>query len=371
MADIKQKLKTAANNPWHVPMLIIRRLRTSFSYHLSSLLNDWAALPETVNIYPTTRCNLKCNMCFAKLYRSKTELGINEWMDIIDRIQPFHPRIHISGGEPFVYPYIIDLIGHIKRKGFFLHITTNGTFLNQHADQIIDLGINRIDISIDGTQEVHDKVRGVPGTFKNIAAGLELLRTKKGKSRTPAIRINSIINFDDFTSMEKVINLGKSWGMESILFIYPLYLKTTEIQIHRKYLKDNLGLDLHYWKNADHFKPVPADFNRAWSIIRKLYAPGLVKVEVFPRFTKIQFEAFYQENTDFYASLTGTCKAMWNTATILPTGEIESCPDYIIGNCREENFAALWNSDKMKVLRRRIKDRQFFSVCRACCFFYT
>jgi hypothetical protein len=61
---------------------------------------------------------------------------------------------------------------------------------------------------------------------------------------------------------------------------------------------------------------------------------------------------------------------MWHTLTLLPDGKMESCPDYVIGSCRRSRLTRIWNGAAMRGLRRRMRKKDFFPVCRACCFFY-
>lgn len=237
----------------------IHRLGTKFSYHC---LRIYSSPPETVNLYPTFRCNLKCEMCFERYTRVRYELSPGEWQEIIRGLSNFHPRLHISGGEPFLYPGIIKIIEQIKKEGLFLYITTNGTFLDDYAWELIRLKVDRLDISIDGTEDVHDKIRGVRGTYKQLLKGLERLkRIKKGR-HLPFIKINSIINFENPEEMKEIIKLSIAYGVKMVQFIHPLFLDGTSITTHQHFLKKHLGLNLNYWQQANQFRPLSFDFYR-------------------------------------------------------------------------------------------------------------
>lgn len=370
MANITQKLKTAIANPSFIPYFVRARLATQFSYKFCHLLGAWAFAPETINIYPTMRCNLKCAMCFVKFYKAKTELGLDQWLRIIDQLKFFHPRIHLSGGEPFIYPEIIELIAHIKKNHLFLHITTNGTFLSNYAEMIVDLKVNRLDISIDGPREIHDKLRGVAGSYDRILNGLNKIKNFKKGRRLPVIKFNSMLNLENPEIAKDLIKLGQELKVETIQFIHPLFLDAGSVARHQKFLQQHLNRKVNYWQKADCFKPKPADLKKTEIILQKLDRPGPIKVEVFPRFNNQELRAYYNMERTCHSIFTGRCQAMWNTATILPDGQIESCPDYVIGNCLKEKFLILWNNNLMRLLRRRIRNHRFFSVCRACCFFY-
>ncbi len=60
-------------------------------------------------------------------------------------------KIRITGGEPFLRKGLIDLLRDIKAIDGIdsIAITTNGTILHNYLEDIIDLGINQINLSID------------------------------------------------------------------------------------------------------------------------------------------------------------------------------------------------------------------------------
>lgn len=370
MADITRKLRTIIHNPRHVPALAWRRVSAGVSYHFCHLLNASASPPETINIYPTDRCNLECSMCFEKSRNPHPEMALESWIRIIEQIKKFYPRIHLSGGEPFLYPEIRGLLSHIRKCGLFVAITTNGTFLTKYAQEIIDMQINELHVSIDGPKDVHDNIRGVAGTFDQIIEGLMEIKKIEKKGTHPIIRINSMINFSNTDIMKKMIKLASDIDAESIQFLHPLFVDTQGLTTHRQFLQKHLNRDLNYWQYADIACDRPQNFTTAYDVLEGLKKDRTLPVEIFPRFELEQMTAYYNLDNRFYSTYRGMCRAMWNTATILASGEVESCPDYVLGTCKEDSFHTLWNNEKMRILRRRIRNRNFFAVCRACCFFY-
>ena len=350
--------------------MIWRRCNALISYRFSNLKKHHVSPPEAVNFYPTDRCNLKCSMCFERLRKPRSEMQLSDWQKIIDQIKKFRPRIHLSGGEPFLYANIMDLIDLIKKEDLYLAITTNGTFLNEYANDLIACGVNRIHVSIDGPEKIHDRIRGVPGTFKLLMTGLYKIKKLRPAGQLPVIRINSMLNLDDPEAMQEVINIACRVDADHVQFQHPLFVDKQSLQSHRFFLKKNLQRDLSYWQNANIDIKRPKDFAAAREVINNLKAEQSVRVTVFPDIPEKDLKIYYSDADNFYRSYCGTCHAMWNTATILPSGNMESCPDYIIGNCLESPFQRLWNNMEMKKLRKRIRQKNFFTVCHGCCFFY-
>jgi MoaA/NifB/PqqE/SkfB family radical SAM enzyme len=71
--------------------------------------------------------------------------------------------ILLRGGEPFLFPAIIELLEHITQKGIFVSMDTNGTMLADFAEDIVRQGTSRRYRWMD--RAIRDQLRGVPGTF--------------------------------------------------------------------------------------------------------------------------------------------------------------------------------------------------------------
>lgn len=370
MKKTTRRLQTLLYNIRSAPALVWRRLSSRLSYALCTVLDAQSAPPESINIYPTDRCNLNCTMCFEKLRPQHPEMTIEDWRRIIHQIATSKPRIHLSGGEPFMYKPILDLIALIKQHDLFLTITTNGTFLEQHAADIVRMNINRIHVSIDGPKEIHDAVRGVPGTYDRVIAGLHKLCALK-KRALPVIRINSMVNLADPNANRAVLDIAHEIRAESVQLLHPLFTSSEALTQHAELLKNTLGQDINYWHSADVPQVAPHDYNQMVSTLEQMQKISRIPVEVFPHLNREQLRAYYTHDTTFNQLYHGACQAMWYTATILSNGDVESCPDYVVGNCQVTPFQKLWNNDVMRELRKRIHRRNFFSVCRACCFYYS
>lgn len=102
-------------------------------------------------------CNLHCEHCYWWLTRDgdKPELTADNWRDIIsEKIKKNHIlQVNIVGGEPLLRPDILEVFNQ-ELPGKFT-IVTNGTY-----KLIPYSGLINYWISIDGSKENHDKIRG-------------------------------------------------------------------------------------------------------------------------------------------------------------------------------------------------------------------
>ena len=125
----------------------------------------------------TRRCNLKCLHCYAQatVEGAPDELSTQEGMALLEDLAAFGaPVILFSGGEPLMRPDLTELIKKAVSLGMRAVISTNGTLITQaKAEELKDLGLSYVGISLDGMEEVNDRFRKVKGAFRQALAGVE------------------------------------------------------------------------------------------------------------------------------------------------------------------------------------------------------
>jgi sulfatase maturation enzyme AslB (radical SAM superfamily) len=84
--------------------------------------------------------------------------------------------ISVSGGEPFLYPELPELLAHARSLGLSTTVITNGFFLQPRWLQPVQGLIDVLAISLDGPPEMHNRMRRSPDAFDRVSAGLETLR---------------------------------------------------------------------------------------------------------------------------------------------------------------------------------------------------
>jgi len=125
----------------------------------------------------TKACNLRCIHCYAKADNNPApdELTTEEGFKLLEDLAQFGvPVILFSGGEPLVRPDILDLIHKAVSLGLRTVISTNGVLIDHSlAKELKKLGVSYVGISLDGWKEVHDKFRGVKGSFEKVISAIE------------------------------------------------------------------------------------------------------------------------------------------------------------------------------------------------------
>jgi len=124
----------------------------------------------------TKLCNLQCEHCYenAGPKAAQDELTTDEAKRAIDQFEDAGVvAIAFSGGEPLLRKDIFEVAGYAKSKGFFTSVATNGTMITRELAKKMKEVFGYAEISLDGFEEVHDKFRGVPGSWRRTCAGIK------------------------------------------------------------------------------------------------------------------------------------------------------------------------------------------------------
>ncbi len=124
----------------------------------------------------TTRsCNLKCIHCYSDSEGKKYdgELTTEEGKTLIDDLAEFKiPALLFSGGEPLVRPDLFELIRYAKKNDIRTTLSTNGTLISKEvAQELKEIGMAYVGISLDGIGEINDHFRGKEKAFEHAMAG--------------------------------------------------------------------------------------------------------------------------------------------------------------------------------------------------------
>ena len=164
----------------------------------------------------TKGCNLRCIHCRATATElsSPTDLPTRTALNIIDQIAAAaNPILILSGGEPLYRSDIFQLARYATDKGLRVALATNGTLVTKDvARMIVDSGVRRVSISLDGADPVtHDSFRGIPGAFEAAVRGLQNL-----KALGMSVQINMTIARHNAHQLPDVLRLARNLGADAL-----------------------------------------------------------------------------------------------------------------------------------------------------------
>lgn len=130
----------------------------------------------------TAKCSNKCTHCYLRNTEGEqqeleNELSLEDCFKVIDDFcatvmsWDIKGRIYFTGGDPLLKKEIFSLIEYSRNKNIDVGLLGNPNFLDyQMAKRLKDAGVFYYQVSIDGLESTHDKIRGKGNFQKTIEA---------------------------------------------------------------------------------------------------------------------------------------------------------------------------------------------------------
>lgn len=137
-------------------------------------------IPKIAGWELTRRCNFNCLHCGTSAGAPRTdELTLDEALKFCDDIAGLGCEVlTLSGGEPLMHPHWDAFARRLKEKGVEPYLITNGYYLEENVDRILDSPLRRVGLSLDGPAEVHNYIRQNSQSFQKAIAGARKLKEK-------------------------------------------------------------------------------------------------------------------------------------------------------------------------------------------------
>jgi MoaA/NifB/PqqE/SkfB family radical SAM enzyme len=121
-------------------------------------------------------CNCRCMMCDIWQRTDGKELDLLDFARHRESIVRLGVRqVVLTGGEPLLHRNLEALLRILRECNMHITLLTTGLLLSKRAAVVAE-GVNEIIVSVDGPEEVHDRVRGVKGAYRLIGEGIRAIR---------------------------------------------------------------------------------------------------------------------------------------------------------------------------------------------------
>lgn len=133
---------------------------------------------KSAYLVPFYGCNNHCQWCYADYYRQAgmRPIKFETALRLIDLFAEIgFQRVILPGGEPTLYPKILDMIDHIVKRGMHPILVTNGRKLadRKFVAGLKDAGLKNIAISLQSADpEVHANISGSSQAFDETIQGI-------------------------------------------------------------------------------------------------------------------------------------------------------------------------------------------------------
>ena len=329
--------------------------------------------PPNILFSITNRCNLLCSFCGQnkKKWTKEEELTFEDYKTLLDEIAIMKNRtVSFIGGEIFVHPAMDKILAYCSEKKITIAmILTNGTLLDEkRINALIGANPAYIGFSLDGTEAVHDQVRGMKGSYaKTLAAikSINRIKNEKGLSK-PSVGVNFVITDETMDSMEPIIDHLADLKLSGLRFQYLTRISEKKVKAHKKVLKQVYpDFKYCYWDKFVNISP-SLETSRLWENMDKAKRNGQQKkLRIFFSYNFNEHEVAQWYNSD--DPILTQCVFL-KSVLILPNGDLPLCDfiRYPVGNVRENSMEALWKKEKGQKFRKMIR-KNLLPGCERCC----
>ena len=177
--------------------------------------------PPTYIIWDCTRrCNLTCLHCGAVKEKYAQELTTGQICGILDQLAGLRNAMFaVTGGEPLLRKDLPEVLAHARERGLRTGIATNGFLLDSSAAEWIKAaGVYSVQVSLDGPEPTHNRIRGNSQSFQRAVRAIqELIRVKIPLvSVATTITTNNIHQVDELRQL--LLHLGvRLWRLALVM----------------------------------------------------------------------------------------------------------------------------------------------------------
>lgn len=173
--------------------------------------------PYVVGWELTLACNLRCRHCAsaAGLPRQH-ELSLAECLAICDQLPPLAVQeVDFTGGEPLLRRDWWRIAARVAELDITTRIVTNGLPLTAKAvGRLRDVGMSTVGVSLDGLEPTHDYIRGLPGLWRRVLAGIR--RAVDGGLQVGVITAVNARNLPELPELQELLaSIGvRHWQLQ-------------------------------------------------------------------------------------------------------------------------------------------------------------
>ncbi len=266
------------------------------------------------------RCNLQCVYCYASSGQPlENELELHEILDAVDQAVDLGARkiIVLGGGEPLLYPHLLEVIDHILDKGVQADLFTNATLITpERAREFYERNISTVIKMNSRRPEVQDFLAGHSGAFDAIQKGLKALVEAGYPDEEHRLGVETIICRQNYDEIPEIWTWARQQG----------FVPYVEIMTWQGRAKDHPELEVSV------------------EDLRRLF-------EKLAEIDEREYGKTWIPHPPLAAS---HCARHEYSCTVTSNGDIHPCPGVSIsaGNIREEPLASiLANSPLIRDLR--------------------
>jgi radical SAM protein with 4Fe4S-binding SPASM domain len=312
-----------------------------------SLRDQLDCVPVYVVWEITLACNLKCIHCGSRAgHRRARELSTDECIDVVRQLAELGTReISIIGGEAFVRKDWLTIVRAIRDHGMDCTMQTGGYKLSREMiEAAAAAGLLGLGVSVDGLKPLHDRLRGVGGSYEEALRVLNDCRD---------------------------VGLVASVNTQITSTIMP-ELPQLIIDAGAKYWQIQLTVAMGNAVDHDDILLQPYELTTLMPLLADLYRKGRERNLTLLPGNNIGYFGPYDAlwrgpDRGYY----GGCPARQNAIGLEADGTLKGCPSlaterYGAGDVRDTSIAELWANHPALQFNRNRGTKDLWGFCRDC-----
>lgn len=335
--------------------------------------------PANIVLGVNNFCNLRCLMCDVGTGNTETNFGANltaaktasmRWdtfEKIVDQAHGLWRRAHLSFvyTEPLAWPLIGQALRYAAEKRHWTSVTTNGLLLSRWAKDIAAAHCGAVAVSLDGPEDVHDRIRRKKGSFARAVAGIEILAAQP---HPPDIGVYCAINEYNVGTLRQFLRDIAHLPLKEVGFLHTNFVSEEQARRHNA----AWGSELHATpSNVFEVSPARVDLRLLSEEIDEIRASTMsFGVRFSPDLATYEELAVYYRQPEIPVGR--RCDDVFRSIMIDPDGDIipvhGRCFRFPLGNIHEDGLRGAWNHERLSGLRRTLtRAGGLLPACTRCC----
>ncbi|MEM0988376.1 MAG: GTP 3',8-cyclase MoaA [Pseudomonadota bacterium] len=182
------------------------------------LIDPFARAITYLRVSVTDRCDFRCVYCMAEhmTFLPKKELLSLEELDRLCStfVGMGVRKLRVTGGEPLVRKNIMwffeRMARHLGQGLDELTVTTNGSQLRKYAQALADLGVKRINVSLDTLHKAKFQMITRWGRLDQVLDGIEAARAAGLSVKINVVALKGVNDME----VHKIIEWCRDWEMD-------------------------------------------------------------------------------------------------------------------------------------------------------------
>jgi len=365
----------------------IKKIRNEPSWainYLGKKVNIVTRLPalETVVLFANTICNSKCLTCDVGVGNKlgiSGNLGDEKYFSIellrkiVDSkaVKGKNLTFTIAMTEPLLSPNIFELIKIIKDEGHTVLLTTNGYLLSENAKNIIDAGVDIIQVSIDGPEDLHNYIRGLKDAFKRNIEGVKLLNSLGNIQ----IRVNctvSNLNYNRLYELACILDEDVKIDRFKLQFFN---FVSNEMAVKQNLTPIERSISSLTPQNSKIvFKEIDShELSEQIKKIKLMRFKNIKALHIIPNIeSSDEIEEWFSEEAKPFKG-NDKCYIPYSQVAIKPNGDVvwhSRCFGYSLGNINNDDLKYIYSNKNKKAsyFRKLLKEHSYcLPACTRCC----